>query len=53
MASKFVFSRVEDVNGLVVMPATILMSQNDPYGWCGAERDTLLIKRLLPFRTLT
>ena len=42
MAPKFVFSRVKDVKGLVVMPATILMSKNDPYGWCGAECDTLL-----------
>ena len=33
------------------MPATILMSRNDLYGWRRAERDAL-IRRLLPFRII-
>ena len=46
MASRFVFSwpvrNVEDMQGLVMMPAMILMSQNDPYGCHGAKCDTLI-----------
>ena len=36
--------------GVLMMPATILMSQSDPYARCGEERDTdTLINDLWPF----